>query len=212
MNFNVTFVKNPEFHFAKKTKNVNAQRLLQNATVRDGKICCMPNSATLEGLKECVGISILTKEKKFIANSMPGFDLPQLIGVQLYNKIKILRESLKNRCDEMVALIIGGVQAGETEMSRDSAALVNAYYDELRKYNIPITVIAQQKGPTPSEINTYFSWYSAFLTGEPINKLETVEKSDLEKAEEILSDAFDFVEISKYFPVSIVEKTTPNLK
>lgn len=209
----VRLIKNAKYQMARETTIIGNKMLAQDATLRCGKYSQLRRATALEGLGPCVGIAIWTPQRKFVAHSAPELDLPQFIEQHIEKVIKNLRETVKHSYDDLAAFICGGIENSEDKLSKASSELVNAYYEELMKHNIPTTVIAQQIGYTPnSRIDAYITNNSAFLTGNPIKTLESVEKLKSEEIESVLSKNFNFVKISSNVPVEISETNSKFLK
>lgn len=204
----INLVKNFGSEYAAKTAYIGDGKLACDATFRKGKLLDISSPTAIKGLGPCVGITLFSPKRKFSAHSAAEFELPQFLSKPMEKVIKNLRGDLKRSYEEIVAFIIGGIQATkENKLSQNSSALVDAYYEELKKHNIPTTVIAGQLGDgINTRLNTYFTTGHIIVNGKPISDLALSEKSGLNEIKNALEKKFDFVEISPSLPVRFLEK------
>ena len=210
----ISLVKNLSLEYARDTIFVGSEKLAGDTSLRKGRILGKNTIAAMDGLGSCVGVAIFSPQKKFLAHSAPELDLPQFISKPIKKIIGELRENLQHSYDEIVAFISGGIAWNEkNKLSHNSAALVNAYYEELTKQNIPTTVVASQFGDgLNTRLNTYITSSSLLVGGKPIDTLELTKKSTKEEIQDVLEKHFDFVEISPSFPINFLDKTPKYFK
>lgn len=154
-----------------------------------------------------VGITLWSPSKKIATKSTPSIDVPLLASRQLINIITNLRNSISKSYEEIIAVLVGGVSyIPNNPISAKSVELIDKLYKTLQDEGIETTMVAGRFcNNINSKLNTYVTDGKMFLWGKPFDNKGLNIKNTQDEIKEILSDNFDFVEISPEAPISIID-------
>ncbi len=205
----INFLKNKTYPILKRSSLEVGNSLGHDLLISKGKTVANQTAKTVNGLGPCIGVTIYSPVKKFIAHSAPELDTNfEGITNSISKKIDELRVSSKCKDEDISAVIYGGIAYDkDNALSEASCSLVDAIEEGCKLECVEPTIITGQfSDGLDARINSYIGKDQITIWGKLIDKIRATQNSTQSEIQKILEEFFEYVNIPSNTKLKVIEE------
>lgn len=204
----INFLVNKTYPELKRKGLEVGSSLGHDLSVKYGKVVTNLIPKTVNGLGPCVGVTIFSPNRKFVAHSAPELENPCFVKDFISKKIYELKTKDKCKNEDISAVIYGGIAYDEANpLSNDSCRLVDAIEEGCNLESINPTIITgQYSNGLSTRIDSYIGLNQITMWGKLIDKIKLSHNATQGQIQNVLKEFFEYIKIPQNTKLNIMEE------